>query len=118
MNNIKDKSLWEAALVRALRTFCQTLAGLITVGAALNEINWLHILSVAAVATILSLLTSIAAGLPETAQDGSIVLDPETQQCKLEITNQKKFANNEPMRFTVDPVAFTELDVTTKKGEE
>ena len=111
------KDLLTAALIRAIRTFCQTLAGLITVGAAMDEVNWIHIISVALVATILSFLTSIAAGLPETANDGSIVLDPETQQCKLEITNQKKFANNEPMRFTVDPEAFTELDVTQAKKE-
>lgn len=111
------KELIEAALIRAVRTFCQTLAGLITVGAAMDEVNWKHIISVALVATILSFLTSIAAGLPETASDGVIALDPETQQCKLEITNQKKFANNEPMRFTVDPEAFTELDVTNTKKE-
>ncbi len=111
------KDLLVAALIRAIRTFCQTLAGLITVGAAMDEVNWIHIISVALVATILSFLTSIAAGLPETADDGSIVLDPETQQCKLEITNQKKFANNEPMRFKVDPEAFTELDVTQAKKE-
>ena len=111
------KDLLVAALIRAIRTFCQTLAGLITVGAAMDEVNWIHIISVALVATILSFLTSIAAGLPETADDGSIVLDPETQQCKLEITNQKKFANNEPMRFKVDPEAFTELDVTQTKKE-
>ena len=109
------KDLLEAALIRALRTFCQTLAGLITVGAAMSEINWLHIISVALVATILSFLTSIAAGLPETAEDGSIVFDEETKQCKLEILNKEKFAKNEPMRFKVDPDAFTELDVTNSK---
>ena len=111
------KDLLEAALIRAIRTFCQTLAGLITVGAAMDEVNWKHIISVALVATILSFLTSIAAGLPETSEDGSIVFDDDTKSCKLEITNKKKFANNEPMRFKVDPEAFTELDVTNRKSE-
>lgn len=54
-----------AALVRSLRTFAQTFVGFIAVGAALEEIQWLRALSVSAVAAILSILTSIATGLPE-----------------------------------------------------
>ena len=65
MEKLKSKSWWEAALIRAIRTFCQTLAGMITVGAALEDINWIQIISVSATATILSILTSIATGLPE-----------------------------------------------------
>ena len=63
---MKDwKKFIVAALVRALRTFCQTFIGFIAVGAALSEIQWLRALSVSAVAAILSILTSIATGLPE-----------------------------------------------------
>lgn len=54
-----------AAAIRALRTFCQTFIGFVAVGAALSEIQWLRALSVSAVAAILSILTSIATGLPE-----------------------------------------------------
>lgn len=54
-----------AALVRALRTFAQTFVGFVAVGAAIEEIQWLRALSVSAVAAILSILTSIATGLPE-----------------------------------------------------
>lgn len=63
---MKDwKKFIVAALVRSLRTFCQTFIGFIAVGAALSEIQWLRALSVSAVAAILSILTSIATGLPE-----------------------------------------------------
>lgn len=63
---MKDwKKFIVAALVRALRTFCQTFIGFIAVGAAISEIQWLRALSVSAVAAILSILTSIATGLPE-----------------------------------------------------
>lgn len=63
---MKDwKKFIGAALVRSLRTFCQTFIGFIAVGAALSEIQWLRALSVSAVAAILSILTSIATGLPE-----------------------------------------------------
>lgn len=54
-----------AALIRALRTFAQTFVGFVAVGAALDEVQWLRALSVSAVAAILSILTSIATGLPE-----------------------------------------------------
>lgn len=53
-----------AALIRAVKTFFQTFAGFIAVGAAMNEIEWLKALSVSGVAFILSIVTSLA-GLPE-----------------------------------------------------
>jgi len=53
-----------AALIRALRTFAQTFAGCIAVGAAASEVDWLRALSVSGVAFVLSVLTSLG-GLPE-----------------------------------------------------
>ena len=54
-----------AALVRAIRTFAQTFVGCIAVGAALEEVQWLRALSVSGAAFVLSILTSLATGLPE-----------------------------------------------------
>ena len=54
-----------AALIRAIRTFAQTFAGCIAVGAAIHEVEWLHALSVSGVAFVLSIMTSLATGLPE-----------------------------------------------------
>ena len=54
-----------AALIRALRTFAQTFASMIAVGAAFSEVDWLRALSVSGVAFVLSILTSLATGLPE-----------------------------------------------------
>ena len=62
-----------AALIRAVRTFAQTFVGFIAVGAALEEIQWLRALSVSVAAAVLSILTSIATGLPEVDKQ------PETQ---------------------------------------
>jgi len=56
--------LW-AALIRAIRTFAQTAVSMIAVGAAFSEIQWLRVLSVSGVAFVLSILTSLATGLPE-----------------------------------------------------
>ena len=63
-----------AALIRAVKTFAQTFAGCIAVGAAVEEVQWLRALSVSGVAFVLSVLTSLA-GLPEVqrTQEGEIV---------------------------------------------
>ena len=53
-----------AALIRAVRTFFQTFAGFIAVGAAMSEVEWIKGLSVSGVAFILSIVTSLF-GLPE-----------------------------------------------------
>ena len=58
----------KAAGIRAIKTFAQTAASLITVGALVSEIQWGMVFSAAAVAAIYSLLTSIA-GLPELEYD-------------------------------------------------
>lgn len=66
LKNQKKLIKWlKAAGIRAVKTFAQTAASLITVGALLSEINWMMVLSASAVAFIYSVLTSLA-GLPET----------------------------------------------------
>ena len=65
MTKLKNSTWWKAAIIRAIKTIAQTAVGMITVGAAISEINWLHILSVALVAGLVSILTSIATDLPE-----------------------------------------------------
>ena len=66
MNQIKDntKQWVKAAAVRAAKTFCQTALSLITVWQAFAEISWINVVSVAGVAAVISILTSVA-GLPE-----------------------------------------------------
>lgn len=59
-----SKSWLKAAAVRAIKTFAQTAASMMTVGQAVMEVNWVNVVSVSAVATVYSILTSIA-GLPE-----------------------------------------------------
>ena len=64
-----------AALIRAVRTFAQTFVGFIAVGAALEEVQWLRALSVSGAAFVLSILTSLATGLPE-ADDKPVIAEP------------------------------------------
>lgn len=59
------KTFWKAAIIRAVRTVCQTAIATIGTTALLEEVNWLLVLSSAALAGLLSVLNSIATGLPE-----------------------------------------------------
>lgn len=60
------KKFWYDALIRALRTFCQSLVTLIgTDYVNIINIDWLTILGISATTALMSILTSIATGLPE-----------------------------------------------------
>lgn len=60
--NFKD---WiKAAGIRAIKTIAQTAIGAIGATALITEVNWAVVASAAALAGVLSLLTSVA-GLPE-----------------------------------------------------
>ena len=62
-----------AALIRALRTVAQTAVATIGTSAVMSAVDWKMVLSASVLAGILSILTSIATGLPEV--DGSQVED-------------------------------------------
>lgn len=59
------RDFWKAAAIRALRTVAQTAIAAIGTAAVLEQVNWLAVASAAVLAGILSLLTSVATGLPE-----------------------------------------------------
>ena len=67
------------ALIRAVRTFAQTFAAAITVGALWTEVQWIPALSAAGVAFVYSILTSIATGLPECETKKEINEPPDKQ---------------------------------------
>lgn len=58
----------KAAGIRALKTFAQTAGSIITVGAAITDIDWKYVGSVSLVAAIYSIITSVA-GLPEVKEE-------------------------------------------------
>lgn len=62
------KSWIKAAGVRAIKTVAQTAVATIGSSVVLGEVNWGMVASAAALAGILSLLTSIA-GLPEVQEE-------------------------------------------------
>ena len=56
------------ASIRALKTVAQTSASIITVATCMGEVDWKMVASSAALAGILSVLTSVA-GLPELKEE-------------------------------------------------
>lgn len=101
---------FKAAAIRALRTMAQTALGMLTIGAAINEINWLNVASVAFVAAVYSLLTSLATTLPEvaTGSDGVLEIDSkgETPIYNMNFSVPlEELATKTEFRFTVNPNA-------------
>jgi hypothetical protein len=60
-----SKEFWKATAIRAVRTICQTAVATIGTTALITEVDWAVVVSASALAGLLSVLTSIATGLPE-----------------------------------------------------
>lgn len=60
----KTKKWIRAALVRSLKTMAQSMLAMVPVGVTVSEVSWSVVIGTAAIAGILSILTSVA-GLPE-----------------------------------------------------
>ena len=59
-----SKKWLKAAWIRSVKTMAQTAVSMLTVGQAVLDVNWVNVISVSAVAGVISMLTSVA-GLPE-----------------------------------------------------
>lgn len=59
------KEWLKCAGIREIKTVAQTAIATIGTAAVLGDVNWVMVASAAALAGVLSLLTSVATGLPE-----------------------------------------------------
>lgn len=71
------KDFWKYVAYRALRTVCQTAVATIGTSVVLTDCNWGVVVSASILAGILSVLTSIATGLPEVEWEHQKYMDIE-----------------------------------------
>lgn len=69
MKEDKMKDFLRAACIRAIRTVAQTAVATIGTSAMISDVNWGVVASASILAGILSVLTSLATGLPEVPED-------------------------------------------------
>lgn len=75
----------KASLIRAIRTICQTAVAVIGTAFVLADVNWWAVVSASLLAGILSILTSVATGLPEAEYEQHIYMseeEPEDSEVK------------------------------------
>ena len=70
----------KCAIIRALRTLCQTAVATIGSTALLHEVDWAMVASASALAAVASLLTSVATGLPEAETPSGVPDGPESDR--------------------------------------
>lgn len=62
------KKWFKAAGVRAIKTIARTAVAMIGTAVVIGQVDWIAVASAAALAGVLSMLTSVA-GLPEVKED-------------------------------------------------
>lgn len=71
------KKFIKCAVIRMIKTMCQTAIGIIGASTLITEVDWLTCASAVGMAGLLSILTSIVGGLPEVDTDESDEYDEE-----------------------------------------
>ena len=59
------KQFWKAAIIRAVKTIAQAAVAMIPAAVTISSVDWKTVIGTATLAGVVSLLTSIATGLPE-----------------------------------------------------
>lgn len=67
--NLTSKKWWIAAGVRAVKTFCQSAVALIPAAVTITAVDWKTVIGTAALAGVVSILTSVGGGLPEAKEE-------------------------------------------------
>lgn len=74
-----DRDFWKDTALRCLWTFAEAMLSCMTIGQAITEINWMHALSISAVAAIIALLKQI---VKLSQEDSDIEFDDEADDVR------------------------------------
>lgn len=67
-----NKDFWKATLIRAIRTFAESMLAFIGTGAiVLKDVDWLAALSAGGLGFVLAVLMALATGIPEAKKDAN-----------------------------------------------
>lgn len=70
--NIETKNFIKCAGIRAVKTLAQTAIATIGTAAVISEVDWVMVASASVLAGFLSVLSSVAFGLPEVNAEGEV----------------------------------------------
>lgn len=84
----------KAALIRAIKTMCQTAIATIGTAAVLSDVNWVYVASATALSGILSILTSIGTGLPE-VKSANELLEDEVDDDDVEVIGYDRVGDSD-----------------------
>lgn len=90
------------ALKRALWTFSEVALSMVVLGMPFSTIDWKSIFDVALTASIVSLLKSIVAGMPEFSNDGSVMINDSSCEVHLGL-DEEAIKNKKTIRLKVIP---------------
>ncbi len=60
MSKLTSKAFWADAAERAIKTFCQSAVALIPTAVVISAVDWKTVIGTAALAAVISVLTSVA----------------------------------------------------------
>ena len=90
------------ALKRSLWTFAEVILIMVPMGVAVSAVDWKNIFEVAIGAALLALCKSIVAGMPEFANDGTVVISDSECNVRLNI-DQEAVNSKKSIRLKVIP---------------
>lgn len=68
---MRSKQFWQDTAERAVKTFAQALLGVFVAGVTILSVDWVDALAIAATATLVSVLTSVASAGATGREDAS-----------------------------------------------